>query len=146
MISIPMMLLSFPQLPRTSHSIHLRRDCIEQSHAVIALFIKVEVRAVLDIGEVWFCSEALEHSFKLVGGTIKIERICGSYDEVNLSLQIWSAPGPVCRDDVRKIVMISPVGDDGGIDIPRFAVEHLQGTPVGSARREDPLEGSELAA
>ena len=42
--------------------------------------------------------------------------------------------------------MVVPVGDDGWVYVAGHAVEHGHGSAAVGARREDPIEGGDLAA
>ena len=60
--------------------------------------------AVVDIGEVRISIEGLKNGLKLVSGPVKIERVSGSDDQVNLSLEIGATDRLVLLDDMGQVV------------------------------------------
>ena len=117
----------FPLQAWTRDAIHLGCNLVEERQPIIALLVQVEMRPVRDVDKVRIGIQIFEDSFKLVGSTIKVEGVRGADENVNLALEIGAAMGPVRGDDMRKIIVIAPIGNHCRIDVSRIAVEHLQG-------------------
>src|ERR1035437_3345672 len=129
-----------------SYGVHLGGDLVEEGHAVFAVYIKIKVGAVGDVGEVGVGVETLENGFVLVRGTIEIEGVGGADDEVDAAFEVGSALRPRGLSAVREVVVVAPIGYDLGMDGAGGAIEHFFRRAAGAFRRKDPVEGRELAA
>ncbi len=99
-----------------------------------------------DEAERGFGTQPVEHCLQPMRRAVEIEGVGGADDQVNLAVEVGLQRWPVASDDMRDVVMLAPIGGDGGVDPTGRAVEQRAGASVGAARREHPVEARELAA
>ena len=72
---------------RSSNLVHLG-NAVEESIAVIALHIHVEVGAARKKCELCFATEAFQCRLQAMGGSVEIKRVIGADKEMNLALEV----------------------------------------------------------
>ena len=79
-------------------------------------------------------------------GAVEIIGIGGPDHDMDLALQVMAQAWPLGLDPVADIIIVPPIGRDLRIDCARHPIEERRRRPVRAARREGPVEGSQLAA
>jgi hypothetical protein len=79
----------------TGYAIHLSRDAIEQSEAIVSVTVDIKVGTPREEGEVRMAAKAVERGLQTVGGSIQVKGVVCADDEVDLSLQVGADGFPV---------------------------------------------------
>src|SRR5579862_8218301 len=122
---------ALPVARGASYCVHLGADLIEEARRVVFgnTFgdVEIEVGSIGDVSEMGVGVEALQDCVEFVRGSIEIERVGRADNDVNLSAEERATLGPGRGNNMRKVEVVAPIRDDGGVDIAGVAIEHLLG-------------------
>src|SRR5271163_1086604 len=102
---------------RSSYFIHFCRDAIKEGIAVGSLDIDVEVGAARQKRELRLTTQAFQRRLQAVRGSIQIESVIGTDEEMYLALKIGADSCPVGVQPLDDVVVAAPVCGDGGINV-----------------------------